>query len=120
MLPGVLFGPVIEQPNPEAIITNSPAELYRTGKVSRIPFISGIVRDEGEVFGLVFSQVSGMRGVFNREWNNLAPKVFDIPSYVNASETREMSNKIHDFYLGDRNFNFNNKELIHNVSYFSI
>ena len=51
ILPGVLFGPVIEQPSPDAILTNSPTELYKTGQVAKIPFMSGVVRDEGEVFG---------------------------------------------------------------------
>ena len=41
------FYPVIEVDNPGAIITDSPFELMKSGKLNPIPFIAGYNTDEG-------------------------------------------------------------------------
>ena len=41
------FYPIIEVENPGAIITNSPFELMKSGKLNPVPFIAGYNTDEG-------------------------------------------------------------------------
>ncbi|CAG7663740.1 unnamed protein product [Allacma fusca] len=117
VLPGVLFGPVVEQPSEEAILTGLPQDLYKAGKVSKIPLISGVVEDEGQVFGLVFSHVASMRGTLRRKWDSLAPYVFDYATLVNSTQVSTINQKIYDFYIGDGDpqFDHNNKENVHNA-----
>ncbi|ODN01295.1 Esterase FE4 [Orchesella cincta] len=46
--PPVLFSPTIEPPHPDAFLTVSPEEAYRTGVVAKKPFIMGVTKDEGK------------------------------------------------------------------------
>jgi len=50
--PSILFGPVVETGNPSGFLLESPAELYRKGKVANIPWMTGILRDEGDLYTL--------------------------------------------------------------------
>jgi len=43
---------VVEHNHTEAFIIESPETLYAKGQVAKIPWITGVNRDEGEIFTL--------------------------------------------------------------------
>ena len=49
--PPILFGPVVEK-NPNGFLLDTPEELYRKGMVANVPWITGVTRDEGDLFTL--------------------------------------------------------------------
>ncbi len=48
--PPILFGPVVERNHPGAFLVNTPEEYYRKGLVANVPWITGVTRDEGDLF----------------------------------------------------------------------
>lgn len=50
--PTVLFGPVIEHKHEDGFIMEPPAVLYTKNKVKAKPWLTGITKDEGEIFPL--------------------------------------------------------------------
>lgn len=50
--PSVLFGPTVDGNGPSGFLPDEPLELYRRGEVADIPWMTGIVRDEGDLYTL--------------------------------------------------------------------
>ena len=46
--PLTTFGPVVENPSPEAFLIESPEMAYSNRNVSNVPTLIGCVRDEGD------------------------------------------------------------------------
>jgi Carboxylesterase family len=47
-MPMVPFWPVIEHPDvPDAFITEDPEVLLKEGRFNKVPYVTGIVEDEG-------------------------------------------------------------------------
>jgi len=56
--PLILFGPVLEKNSSNAFLSQHPSELYKQGKVARVPLITGNVEDEGEILTLSEFEIS--------------------------------------------------------------
>ena len=41
---------MVEQPGPDAFITQTPKDAYESGNVRKVPAIQGLVEDEGDLF----------------------------------------------------------------------
>lgn len=50
--PTVLFGPIFEHQHEDAFITEPPESLYIKNQVKPKPWLTGITKDEGEIFPL--------------------------------------------------------------------
>ena len=52
------MGPVVEPPGPNAFLEDIPDNLYERGDVSSVPWISGIVANEGNSLGIEIGRAS--------------------------------------------------------------
>lgn len=97
----VSFGPVLEIRGGHGFITTHPLEALKNGQIeNRVPFITGVVRDEGFLSTYMIQDYLKSRGrqFFEEEFPNLyVPYLTKI-----KPEMREISRAIQTEYFGNR------------------
>ncbi|CAL8087884.1 unnamed protein product [Orchesella dallaii] len=108
--PTVLFGPVIEHNHEDAFIIQPPEMLYAKGLVKSKPWLTGITKDEGEIFPLINNL--GLMG--NRRFLKELHKAVPTALNIEADKT----SLIEDFYLGEfaKKYSFDGSETVPHLS----
>ncbi|XP_063921663.1 juvenile hormone esterase-like [Zophobas morio] len=89
------FYPVIEVDNPGAIITDSPFELMKSGKLNPIPFIAGYNTDEGTL-GLKIVNSTMNISDFDEKYELFAPR-----SLNNEDNQVSIGKVVRGYFLGN-------------------
>ncbi|XP_014217723.1 esterase E4-like [Copidosoma floridanum] len=102
--PGRQWLPVVEPEvrGIERFLPAQPIDLIRQGKFHKVPFITGVTRDEFEykVIGMIEQAKSGNDSMFrdlNDRWEKLAPINFYYER--GGDRSKEISRKLREFYL---------------------
>ncbi|CAG7726186.1 unnamed protein product [Allacma fusca] len=98
----VRFGPVIEPTDAlEPFQTKDPYLRIKNGEGSRVPLITGVIKDEGILLN-AYAMLSNKQALdeLNANWYDLAPNVF-LYNHINMSteERNTISDKIKEFYF---------------------
>ncbi len=67
--PTVLFGPIFEHQHEDAFITEPPESLYVKNQVKPKPWLTGITKDEGEIFPLSKHDETLKKGILLKLYN---------------------------------------------------
>ncbi|XP_044268467.1 juvenile hormone esterase-like isoform X2 [Tribolium madens] len=89
------FYPVIEAENKDAIITQSPFELLKSGNFNKVPFIVGYNSNEGT---LGLNIVKNFMKIDDFDSNY---ELFYPQSLNNVDKSEEIGSKVREYFLGD-------------------
>ncbi|XP_069690788.1 juvenile hormone esterase-like [Periplaneta americana] len=97
-----VFGPVVEQGS-NAFLTGDPFYLLKTGQFHRVPWMTGVVTDEGIVRGLPILKNATLLEDLNQHLHVLGPRLFEInKSTMGGDEVLAyVWERILSFFLGD-------------------
>lgn len=89
--------------NDEAFIMKSPLELITEGKVRNVPIIAGFNTDEGmKMLPILYNNLSLLEEIDN-DFQRVVPS--DLNFEDDTNEKIDLSNKIKEFYFGDKHLN---------------
>ncbi|XP_060536629.1 uncharacterized protein LOC132708359 [Cylas formicarius] len=91
------WGPVVEQPNEDAFITEHPLDILKSGKSHKIPMIIGFNSREGMFFELVRRTVPNTP--LPRNFEMEFPYELDLEP--GSEESEQVANQLKKFYFGD-------------------
>lgn len=97
------FGPVVEKTTAESpFITRIPAEIISRGEAYDVPWITGVVPEEGLYPGADFCADDILLKELDARWDTLAPHIFDYNYTIPLSQHVEVGRKIREYYIGDK------------------
>ncbi|KAF7996027.1 hypothetical protein HCN44_009065 [Aphidius gifuensis] len=97
------FGPVVEKPTAEQpFITRIPHEIIARGEAYDVPWITGVVPEEGLYPGADFCADPVALKEFDARYDELAPFVFDYNYTIPLSKHHEVGRRIRHHYIGDK------------------
>ncbi|XP_043254443.1 venom carboxylesterase-6-like [Colletes gigas] len=98
------FGPVIErQKCPRPFINKSPIEIIARGEALDVPWIAGVVEDEGLYTAAEFVANEELLEELNVKWDNISPFLLDFNYTIPLEEHKTVSEMIRKHYLGSDN-----------------
>ncbi|XP_031840749.1 venom carboxylesterase-6 [Nomia melanderi] len=101
--PSTPFAPVIErQKCPRPFIKASPIEIITKGEVLDVPWISGVVSEEGLYPAAEFIADEKLLRQLNDNWDNIAPYLLDYNDTIPLSRHKEVAEKARKHYLGSK------------------
>ncbi|XP_035711816.1 esterase E4 [Folsomia candida] len=105
------FGPVVESVWTKSLfLTEAPEVSYRNGRVSRVPMIVGLNKDEGSIFAAGIQFYPGYRTHTNLNWNCVIPYALSFEDRTTAQNAGHVAQKIKTYYLGkDPKITFRNR-----------
>ncbi|XP_015432556.1 PREDICTED: venom carboxylesterase-6-like [Dufourea novaeangliae] len=111
------FGTVIEhQKCPKPFITDSPIELIRQGKLMDVPWISGVVSEEGLYPAAEFVADDKLLKHLNDNWDDIAPYLLDYNNTIPLSQHKDVAEKARKHYLGSKEISrHTTRQLIHMI-----
>ncbi|XP_055918981.1 juvenile hormone esterase-like [Eupeodes corollae] len=77
--PLTTFRPVIEEPSPDAFLTVDPSELIASGRYTQVPWMTGMVPNEGAVRALSIISNETLRSDFNNNFDDFIGKLMEFP-----------------------------------------
>ncbi|XP_025832708.1 venom carboxylesterase-6 isoform X2 [Agrilus planipennis] len=100
LCPFLLFGPVVEK-GPDAFLPEHPYKLLSSGNFMQVPWIASNTVDEGVI---VVQPIVTLRklGVLEEKWDDVLPFLLNFIYTANNTDLRRISEKIRDYYLGDK------------------
>lgn len=101
--PLCIFRPVIEQPGDGAFLTKDPIEIIKSGEYNKIPFMIGMVPDEGAVRSLAISENSVLREKFNDNFDDFLLKSLELPDH--SKDVRRLAKVIEHYFDGQHELN---------------
>ncbi|XP_044730504.1 venom carboxylesterase-6-like isoform X2 [Chrysoperla carnea] len=107
--PLLIWRPVIEPDHPgEKFLTEDPAKLFHNGNFTKVPFMIGVSENEfaGNAYNVVADE--NLRNVWNSNFAYVAPIAFGYER--NTSKSLNISNKLRDFYIGEKEINLDSVE----------
>ncbi|XP_053988368.1 carboxylic ester hydrolase-like [Hylaeus volcanicus] len=100
------FGPVIEkQKCPRPFIRDSPIEIINRGEALDVPWISGVVAEEGLYTAAEFVDNRKLLKELNDDWDKIAPSLLDFNDTVSLSQQKNVSEMARKHYLGSKSIN---------------
>ncbi|XP_046744931.1 venom carboxylesterase-6-like [Diprion similis] len=97
------FGPVVEKGGGEfTFIDKPPIEVINTGQAQDIPWITGVVSEEGLFPGAEFVANKTRLEDLNENWLEYAPHLLDYNFTIPLRDQNEISTLIRQSYLGDK------------------
>ncbi|KAK0085198.1 hypothetical protein PV325_005611 [Microctonus aethiopoides] len=97
------FGPVVEKSSAESpFITKIPHEIISRGEAYDVPWITGVVPEEGLYPGADFCADETLLKELDMRWDSLAPFIFDYNYTVPLSQHASVGRKIRQYYIGDK------------------
>ena len=111
------FGPVIEQPVPDAYLEETPFEAYAANRVKPVPLLGGIVESEGDVFVHSLLKIIWKPEVLldvNNHWYSVAPYLFDF--HDTALDPTDVATRVKQYYLQNDPISYTNRDRISRVS----
>ncbi|XP_076233136.1 venom carboxylesterase-6 [Calliopsis andreniformis] len=104
--PYVPFGPVVEkQLLPRPFLHKSPMEIISKGNAMDVPWITGVVSEEGLYAAAEFVANDTRLKQLNDEWDEIVPYLLDFNDTIPLSKHTQVSQKIRKYYLGDKKVN---------------
>ncbi|XP_076675393.1 carboxylic ester hydrolase-like [Andrena cerasifolii] len=101
--PVIPFGPVVEkQVDPGPFINRSPVEVISRGEAMDVPWITGVMSEEGLYPAAEFVANDTRLKELNDNWNDIAPYLLDFNDTIPLSDHANVSEKIRKHYLGDK------------------
>ncbi|KAF2900148.1 hypothetical protein ILUMI_06038, partial [Ignelater luminosus] len=108
--PAIPFRPVIETNTTNAFLAEDPAEIIRSGKAAKVPFLTGITAQDGAFRSSVFFGMPHLLDELNANFSRIAPFVFLYDEI--ATDTDYVTRKIKEFYFANETItNFSRTEL---------
>ncbi|XP_017766182.1 PREDICTED: venom carboxylesterase-6-like [Eufriesea mexicana] len=98
--PFSVFGPVVEKHGPDAFITRSPIDVINSGEAYDVPWISGVVSEEGLYTSAEFVANNTLLKHLNDNWDDIAPYLLDFNDTIPLNEKKQVAEKIRKHYLG--------------------
>ncbi|XP_017753075.1 PREDICTED: venom carboxylesterase-6-like [Eufriesea mexicana] len=98
--PSVSFGPVVEEDGPHAFISRSPIDVINRGEAYDVPWISGVVSEEGLYGATEFITNNTRLKQLNDNWADIAPYLLDYNDTIPLNQQTQVSQKIKERYLG--------------------
>lgn len=112
-----VFGPVVEKGSKNPFIDEKPIDIVRQGKAQDLPWITGVVTEEGLYPFADFMANETLVEEFNLRYLELAPYVFDFNYTVERDQHQIVAQKIKEYYVGKKPFSRNTfKEMIKMIS----
>ncbi|XP_018575849.1 venom carboxylesterase-6-like isoform X2 [Anoplophora glabripennis] len=97
-----VYLPSIEQKtenNPNPFITKQPIEYIRSQEFYKVPWIVGVVTDEGLVRAEAILRQSTTRKALNKHFNTLMPELIALSMSTPSSNVSRIWTKIKEFYF---------------------
>lgn len=114
--PLMLYRPVIENEAPGAFITKHPKEIWSSGDFEHVPWMTGVVPNEGSVRTAALLSNKDLLDELNFRMDYLLPKLMEL-SPKDTNSLTLINRKIYDFYLNGSNMiDGNNTQGFQNVS----
>ncbi|XP_043595454.1 venom carboxylesterase-6-like [Bombus pyrosoma] len=100
--PAIPFKPVIEPVHPGAFITEDPVVMSRNGRLSDIPWMTGIMSEEGSLLapGLYGRNNGELVKKLNKNFLDLASITLVFDETCRKSEEKRVAAEIRKFYFG--------------------
>ncbi|XP_011494689.1 PREDICTED: venom carboxylesterase-6-like, partial [Ceratosolen solmsi marchali] len=96
------FGPIVEKTTENYFINESPAEIITSGKAQDIPWITGIVSEEGLYPVANFISKDNHLKYLNDNWELVAPYLLDYNNTIPKDRHFEISKLIREHYFGSK------------------
>ncbi|CAK9812183.1 Venom carboxylesterase-6 [Anthophora quadrimaculata] len=110
------FGPVVEKEGSNPFISESPINMIVKGKVANVPWISGVVSEEGLFPAGEFVNNEQLLKQLNDNWDDIAPHLLDFNDTLPVSQHKMVADKIRKHYLGSKEINADSvMSLIHMI-----
>lgn len=109
------FKPVIEPPHPGAFLTEHPADIIRSGKSPSVPLITGINTDDGALRAAGIFGNPHLVDELDQDFHRVAP--ISLLYDKTAHNVDFVSDKIREFYFGDRTIDFSTVQEVVDVSF---
>ncbi|XP_076654247.1 venom carboxylesterase-6 [Halictus rubicundus] len=115
--PRTPFGPVVEkQKCPHPFINATPIEIMKRGDLLDVPWISGVVSEEGLYSAAEFVANNDLLEQLNDNWLDIAPYLLNYNDTIPLSQQKEVAQKAREHYLGSRRISSDSVEpLIHMI-----
>ncbi|KAF2885946.1 hypothetical protein ILUMI_20227, partial [Ignelater luminosus] len=100
--PVAVYGPVTEKPsllNPRPYLTEDPLILLQNGEFHRIPWMTGVVANEGISRASQLLRNSTTLQALNKNFNLYGPQMYVIPWSVPEKDVNAVWKNITDFFL---------------------
>ncbi|XP_043273322.1 uncharacterized protein [Venturia canescens] len=96
------FGPVVEKGSNAPFIDRSPIEIVSSGDVQDLPWITGVVQEEGLYPAADFVADKVLLKELDHNWELIAPFLLDYNYTIPLSKQAEVSRIIRQHYLGSK------------------
>ncbi|KAF5306371.1 hypothetical protein FQR65_LT07395 [Abscondita terminalis] len=100
--PSILFKPVIESRSKNAFLPEHPVEIIKSGRMSQIPFMTGITTEDGAIKSSGIYYNYSLVEKLNLNFNKILPLVLNYNGFEFNMD---------DFADAIRKFYFNNKDI---------
>ncbi|KAJ8963816.1 hypothetical protein NQ314_005358 [Rhamnusium bicolor] len=100
--PLTVYLPSIEkqtEKNPNPFITKQPIEYIRNKEFHKVPWIVGVVNDEGLIRAEPMLRQPETRKALNKNFNNLMPQLIALPMSTPSHNISNIWTKIKNFYF---------------------
>ncbi|KOC63848.1 Venom carboxylesterase-6 [Habropoda laboriosa] len=98
--PATPFGPVVEKQGSNPFINRPPIEIISSGDVLDVPWITGIVSEEGLYPSAEYVANDNLLKELNDNWDDLAPYILNFNDSIPLKEHKQVAEKIREFYFG--------------------
>ncbi|XP_015597352.1 venom carboxylesterase-6 [Cephus cinctus] len=96
------FGPVVEKAGDAPFINRSPIEVITSGAVQDVPWITGVVSEEGLYPVAEFAGKEQLLKELDDNWESIAPHLLDFNYTVPKEKHVEIARKIKEHYFGSK------------------
>lgn len=100
--PTTPFGPVIEKSADNYFINRHPAEIIKSGDAQDLPWLTGVVSEEGIYPAAEFIADDERLKYVDENWNKLAPHLLDFNYTVPVEKHEEVAQTIRRHYFGTK------------------
>ncbi|XP_043272746.1 venom carboxylesterase-6-like [Venturia canescens] len=96
------FGPVVENHSAKPFIDKSPIDAIESGEAADLPWITGVVTEEGLYPGAEFVADDELMKQLDENWDTVAPFLLDYNYTIPLEEHADLARKIRKHYLGEK------------------
>ncbi|KAF5307859.1 hypothetical protein FQR65_LT06591 [Abscondita terminalis] len=108
--PITIFKPVMEPDLPGAFITEDPVHTILKGKAAKVPFLTGITSDEGDLRTTLLFKYPNMIDEFNQQIDRYLPMILNYKYVAIYKNLEPATQKIKAFYLKNRDLSEKNRK----------
>ncbi|XP_065346021.1 venom carboxylesterase-6-like [Cloeon dipterum] len=93
------LGPVVEKKSKDAFLTDTPANLLKSGKFAKLPWVTGVTASEGLYPAATFVSKDHELSRLDAEFDDLVPFLLDFNYTVSAAEKQKVLDLIRTEYF---------------------